>query len=139
MKKKTDIDALNCLKEKEKKAKKRKIKDVNLQIDDAVKNKKNKTMIEFNKSECNSIKSVVVKGNASNNKLSIKSFIYDMIDAFCFPNQKIQEIYNYYQIERCFLYQNLNDTDSTSLFFCLFVRSDVLLLKVKLEILFLNV
>ena len=88
-----------------------------MQIDDAVKNKKIKTMIEFNKSECNSIKSIVVKGNASNNKLSLKSFIYDMIDAFCFPNQKIQEIYNYYQIERCFLYQNLNDTDNTSLFF----------------------
>ena len=50
-------------------------------------------------------------------KLSQKSFICDMIDVFCFPNQKIQESYNYYQIEKCFLYQNLTDTDSTSLFF----------------------
>ena len=59
--KKTEIDALNCLKEKEKKSKKRKIKFVDLQIEEAVKNKKIKSMIEFDKKECNSIKSVLVK------------------------------------------------------------------------------
>ena len=47
--KKTNIDSLNCLKQKEKKSKKRKIKDVNIQIDDAIKNKKIKTMIDFDK------------------------------------------------------------------------------------------
>ena len=106
-----------------------------MQIDDAVKNKKIKTMIEFDKSECNSIKSIVVKGNTSIDvssrfikgkmlmfaKVSLKSFIYDLIDVFCFPNQKIQEIYNYYQIEKCFLYQNLTDTDSTSLYFFVYL------------------
>ena len=56
MKKKTNTDALNCLKTKEKKSKKRKIKDADLQIDEAVKNKKIKTMIEFDKNKCNSIK-----------------------------------------------------------------------------------
>ena len=40
-----------------------------------------------------------------------------MIDVFCFPNVDIQSIYEYYQIEKCFLYQNLTDTDSTSLLF----------------------
>ena len=50
-------------------------------------------------------------------KLSIKSFVYDMIDVFCFPNQDIQLIYDFYKIEKCFLYQNLTDTDSTSLLF----------------------
>ena len=40
MKKKTNIHALNCLKTKEKKSKKRKIKGADLQIDEAVKNKK---------------------------------------------------------------------------------------------------
>ena len=40
-----------------------------------------------------------------------------MIDVFCFPNEEIQKIYDYYQIEKCFLYQNLTDTDSTSLLF----------------------
>ena len=42
-----------------------------------------------------------------------------MIDVFCFPedNLKVQAIYEKHKIEKCFLYQNLTDTDSTSLFF----------------------
>ena len=50
---------------------------------------------------------------------SIISFAYDMIDAFCFPedNPKVQAIYHKHKIEKCFSYQNLTDTDSTSLFF----------------------
>ena len=59
------MDSLNCLKKKEKKLKKRKIKD--LQIDDMLKNKKIKTMIDFDKNECNSIKSIIVKGNTNIN------------------------------------------------------------------------
>ena len=57
-------------------------------------------MIEFDKNECNSIKSIVIKGNTTIDvssqfikgkmlmfaKLSLKSFIYDMIDVFCFPD-----------------------------------------------------
>ena len=88
-------------------------------------------MIDFEKNECNSIKSIIVKGDTSTEvsshfikgkmlmfaKLSLKSFVYDMIDVFCFPNEEIQKIYDYYQIEKCFLYQNLTDTDSTSLLF----------------------
>ena len=52
-------------------------------------------------------------------KSSIISFVYDMIDVFCFPenNPKVQAIYDKHDIEKCFLYQNLTDTDSTSLFF----------------------
>ena len=127
--KETSIDSLNCLKTKEKKSKKRKIKD--LQIDDMLKNKKIKTMIDFDKNEFNNIKSIIVKVDTNINvssrfikgkmlmfaKLSLKAFVYDMIDVFCFPNEEIQQIYDYYQIEKCFLYQNLTDTDSTYLFF----------------------
>ena len=40
-----------------------------------------------------------------------------MVDVFCFPTEEIQRIYDYYQIEKCLLYQNLTDTDSTSLLF----------------------
>ena len=126
--KKTEIDTLNCLKEKEKKSKKRKIKFVDLQI--AVKNKKIKSMIEFDKKECNSIKSVLVKKNTTIDvstrfikgkmlmfaKLSLKSFVYDMIDVFCYPNEDTKEIYRKYNIEKCYMYQNLTDTDSTSFF-----------------------
>ena len=50
-------------------------------------------------------------------KISLKSFVYDMIDVFYFPDNEIQQIYDYYQIEKRFLYENLTDTDSTSLFF----------------------
>ena len=88
-------------------------------------------MIEFDKNECNSIKSIVIKGNTTLDvssrflkgkmlmfaKLSLKSFVYNMINVFCFPVATIQEIYSRYQIQKCFLYQNLTDTNSTSLFF----------------------
>ena len=42
-----------------------------------------------------------------------------MIDVFYFPedNRKLQPIYDKYKIEKCFIYQNLTDTDSTPLFF----------------------
>ena len=50
-------------------------------------------------------------------KVSIKSFVYDLVDVFMFPNHDIQEIYQQYQVNRCSLYQNLTDTDSTSMFF----------------------
>ena len=72
--------------------------------------KKIKTMIDFDKNECNSIKSIIVKTNTNIDvssrfikgktlmfaKLSLKSFVYDMIDVFCFQNNEIQEIYDYY-------------------------------------------
>ena len=120
----SNLDGLKSLKEKEKKSKKRKLKDVETQVEDPLKNKKIKTMIEFDREECNSIKSILVKGvdivNVSSRfikgkmlmfaKLSLKSFVYDMIDVFCFPNNEIKEFYeinNFYQIEKCFLYQNL--------------------------------
>ena len=88
-------------------------------------------MIDFENNECNSIKSIIVKGDTNIKvtsrfikgkmlmfaKLSLKSFVYDMIDVFCFPTDEIQRIYDYYEIEKCFLYQNLTDTDSTLLLF----------------------
>ena len=50
-------------------------------------------------------------------KVYIKSFVYDFIDVFMFPNSEIQEIYKKYKVNRCYLDQNLTDTDSTSMFF----------------------
>ena len=95
-------------------------------------------MIDFDKNECNSIKSIIVKSSTTIDvssrfikgkmlmfaKLSLKSFVYDMIDIFCFPDKKIQAIYNYYEIEKCFLHQNLTDTDITSLFFNFICKLD---------------
>ena len=50
-------------------------------------------------------------------KVSIKSFVYDLIDVFMFPNEEIKKIYAEFKVDRCYLYQNLTDTDSTSIFF----------------------
>ena len=50
-------------------------------------------------------------------KVSIKSFVYDLMDVFMFLNQDVQKIYQKYKINKCYLYENLTDTDSTSLFF----------------------
>ena len=119
-------------KKKEKRRKKRKIKDdFDVRTEKLLSDRKVKTIINFENNECNSIKSLIVKGNTTIDvssrfikgkmlmfaKLSIKSFVYDIIDVFCFPNEEIQRIYDYYEIEKCFLYQNLTDTDSTSLLF----------------------
>ena len=50
-------------------------------------------------------------------KISVKSFVYDLIDVFMFPNLEIQKIYKKYKVKRCYLDQNLTDTDSTLMFF----------------------
>ena len=92
-------------------------------------------MIDLDEEYSASIRSVAIEKNTKVNlttrflsgkmlmfsKVSIKSFVYDLIDIFMFPSQEIQEIYQKYQVEKCYLYQNLTDTDSTSVFFVLFV------------------
>ena len=37
-------------------------------------------------------------------KVSIKSFVYDLIDVFMFPDQEIQEIYQKYPVDKFYLY-----------------------------------
>ena len=128
----TNLDALELLKKKEKKSKKRKVKDDFTDRKNSIfEDRKIKTMINFEENNSSSIKSLLIKGTTNIKvtsrfikgkmlmfaKLSIKSFVYDMIDVFCFPNDKIKEICHKYQIQKCHIYQNLTDTDSTSLFF----------------------
>ena len=64
-------------------------------------------MADFDKNECNSIKSIAIKGNTTIDvtarfikgkmlmfsKVSIRSFMYDLIDAFRFPNETVNEVY----------------------------------------------
>ena len=60
-------------------------------------------------------------------KLSLMSFIYEMLERFCFPNEKAKEIYNKYLIEKVYMYHVLTNTDSTCLQF-LFIsdpKSDI--------------
>ena len=91
-------------------------------------------MIDFDEEYSCSIRSIAIEKSSKINlttrflngkmlmfsKVSIKTFVYDLIDVFIFPDQEIQEIYQKYQVDKCYLYQNLTDTDSTSMFFGVF-------------------
>ena len=87
-------------------------------------------MIVFDEEYLSRTKSLAVKNDTKINlttrflngkvlmfsKTSIQSFVYDLIDIFMFPTDDVKEI------QKCFLYQNLTDTNSTSLFFWIYLR-----------------
>ena len=50
-------------------------------------------------------------------KVSLKSFIYDIAEVFCFPTQVVAEIYKKYSIGKVLVYHILTATDSTTLQF----------------------
>ena len=106
--------------EKKKKRNKRKSKliDFSERKNEALRNQKVKSLIDFDEEYSSSIKSLAVEQSTNVNnlitrylngkmlmfsKVSIKSFVYDFIDVFMF------------KIDRFYLYQNLTDTDSTSI------------------------
>ena len=37
-------------------------------------------------------------------KTSLQSFIYDVVDDFCFPTHEVKEIYQQSRIIKCFIY-----------------------------------
>lgn len=88
-------------------------------------------VLEFKCHKLASIKSFAVKEQSSVNvttrfmsrkllmfaKLSLMSFIYDITETFHFPDEKVKEIYNKYQIERAEVFHILTETNSTSLKF----------------------
>ena len=128
----TNLEAAETFEKKEKRNKKKlKLIDYSERKNEALKNQKFKSLIDFDEEYSSSIKSFVVEQSTEVNlttrylngkmlmfsKVSIKSFVYDLIDVFMFPNEEIQKIYAEFNIERCYLYQNLTDTDSTSIFF----------------------
>ena len=98
--------ALEYLKNKDNKFKKKRklTKDIEIKLTDPIKNKNIKTMIDFNKNEYNSIKSIAMKGNTNIevtsrfikakilmfSKVSIRCFVCDLIDVFCFPDETIR-------------------------------------------------
>ena len=105
-----EFDSLEAVQKKERQSKKRKLAaSVETKLEEAFKNKKIKTMIDFDQKHCNSTKSIALKSDSSINvtskyisgkmlmfaKVSLRSFIYDMIDVFCFPNEAVKEIYAY--------------------------------------------
>ena len=44
-------------------------------------------------------------------KILLKSFVYDLIDVFCFPKEEVRKIYNQHII-KCHMFLNLTNTDN---------------------------
>ena len=98
-------------------------------LDAANKNDKVKAIIDFSDQDTASIKGLSIKTNDKVkittrftkgkmlmfSKVSLKSFVYDIIDIFCFPDEEVKEIYDRHKIIKTFVY--LTDTDSCSLQF----------------------
>ena len=133
-----NIEAVEAFSKSKKRAQKnyfqpKKLNFIEQHIEDLMDLRKNKMMIEFNDSECSSIKFVGVKSKNKIKcttrfmsgkllmfaKLSLKSFIYLLVELLSFleENSLVQGIYSRYMIEKIFVYHVLTDTDSTSLQF----------------------
>ena len=124
------VDAVDCF-EKNKKAKKRKFKNIDGKIIRCLDPRKTKMAIDFNDRKSASIKSFSVTKRHKIKvatrfmsgkvlgfaKLSLKSFNYDIAEIFRFPTQVFAEIYKKYSIEKVFVYHILTGTDSTALQF----------------------
>ena len=125
-----ELDAVDSFEKNENK-RKRKFKNIDEKIADCLDPRKTKMIVEFNDRESASIKSFSAKKRSEIKvttpfmsgklfmfaKLSLKSFIYEIGDIFCFPNENIKEIYKKYMIEGVEIFHVLTDTDSTSLKF----------------------
>ena len=127
------IEATEKFEQQQKKNKQRtKLTDFADRKSDVFTNQKVKSLIDFNQQYSCSIRSIAIEETNKVNlttrflngkmlmfsKVSIKSFVYDLIDIFMFPNQETKEVYKKCQVEKCYVYHNLTDTDSTSVFFC---------------------
>ena len=98
-------------------------------ITDSLDPRKTKMVVEFHDRESASIKSFTVNkknekvttwfmsGRLLFAKVSLKSFIYDLTEIFCFLQKEIQDISKKCLIEKEQIFHILRDTDSTALKF----------------------
>ena len=66
-------------------------------------------------------------------KLSLMSFIYELVETCGFPKEKVITIYDKYLVEKVYIYHVLTNTDSSCLQF-MFVsnqKSDICKKKIK--------
>ena len=84
------------------------------------------------------MKLTVVKGNTTINvtsrftkekilifsKVSLKSFVYDLIDVFSFPTEEVKMIYDQYSVIKCHLYLDLTNISSRSIVFNLICKKE---------------
>ena len=57
-------------------------------------------------------------------KLSLMSFIYDMLETFCFLDEIVQKILQKYMIQKVHIYHVLTDKDNTCLQFLFVSKPD---------------
>ena len=57
-------------------------------------------------------------------KISLFSFIFDLLKTFCFPNEKTKAIYEKYMIEIIIPFHVLTDSDSTCMLFLFLCKSE---------------
>ena len=90
-----------------------------------------KTITDFSDQDTASIRALSIKTNdrvkiktrfikgkmLMFSKISLKSFVYDIIDIFCFPDKEVKKIYDKHKIIKTFVYLILTDADSCSLQF----------------------
>ena len=122
-----ELDAVDS-DQKNKRIRKKKFQDTDDKITDCLDSKKTEMVVEFNDREFASIKSFAVKKRSEVKvttrfmsgkllmfvKLSLKSFIYEVTEIFCFPEENTQEIYKKYFIEKVEIFLVLTDTYSTA-------------------------
>ena len=113
-----------------------------------------KNMIDFDENHTNSIKLIAIQKYSPVklitwcmkrkmfSKMSLTSSVCDVIIVFFFRDENTQKLYEKYNIQKCFLYQNLLDTNSILLLLLLlvfFVIASPRSVKKRAEILFLKV
>ena len=90
--------------------------DYNERKSEALRNQKIKSLIDFDEEYSSSIKSLAVKQDVKINlttrflngkmlmfsKVSLKSFLCDLIDVFMFPNEDTRKFYDEYQVQKCY-------------------------------------
>ena len=87
-------------------------------------------MIDFDKNKCNSIKLIAIRVNTTIDittrfikgkmlmfaKMSLKYFVYDLIEVFSFPMEGVRKIYDQHHIMKRHINLNLTKADSCSIF-----------------------
>ena len=132
-----DLEAIKLFSKKKKKRKFNNSPVID-SIEKKIKNcediRKNKMIIEFNDHKSSAVKLISVKNESVIKcttrftsgkllmfaKLSLKSFIYSLVELLHFPEENpiVAAIYEKYKIDEIHCYQILTDTDSTSTIYC---------------------
>ena len=100
-----ELDAVESF-EKSKNRRKRKHQDINLKITESLDPRKTKMVVELNSHDFTSIKSFAVKMHSNImvtarylsgkmlmfTKIFLKRFIYDLVETFCFPDEKVKKL-----------------------------------------------